>query len=107
MNPQKCNGEVSIWCANNFVYESNGRMGLQDLSKEEPYNLEVEEYVQNSQDVASGEDGIASLFSFGFFGSIYEVTYPGPRSSASARKNKPTFLRTVSVSACTGSFSRG
>ena len=33
--------------------------------------------IQNSEDVASDEDGIASLFSFGFLGSIYEVTYPG------------------------------
>jgi len=63
-------------------------MGLQDLSKEEPYNLEVEEYVQNSQDVASGEDGIASLFSFGFFGSIYEVTYPGRKIISISQKKQ-------------------
>jgi hypothetical protein len=35
--------------------------------------------IQNSQDVASGEDGIASLFAFGFFGSIYEVNLSRPQ----------------------------
>jgi hypothetical protein len=49
-----------------------------------------------------------TISSIGFFGSIYEANLsPAARSSASARKNKPPFLRTISVSACTGSFSRG
>ena len=35
--------------------------------------------IPNSQDVASGEDGIASLFSFRFFASIYEVNLSRPQ----------------------------
>ena len=35
--------------------------------------------IQNSQDVASDEDGIASLFSFGFFGTIYEANLSQPQ----------------------------